>query len=181
MRARNARGSESKRQWFHETSPKVQLNIKSVGRALGVELNFRRGAHLKPAGREESLCWITSVMQWKKKKKKNICFGWKFRGCAGISEPCLGVVGFACRGIIWADCFLHADIYNLCVLWNVSNSSCQTLKPELHEGKCQTFSRTSRCWMASHAAMLPATWMEAGGGSAFFQRAVANCRWWTVT
>lgn len=69
-------------------------------------------------------------MQWK--KKTNICFGWKFKGCAGIRELCLDVVGIACRGIIWSDCFSWRHTQLVCPL-NVSIFIISTLKSELNE------------------------------------------------
>lgn len=50
----------------------------------------------------------------KGKKKKHICFGWKFKGCAGISQPRRSAVGFACRRIIWSDCFSCRHIQLVC-------------------------------------------------------------------
>lgn len=73
-------------------------------------------------------------MQWK--KKKNICFGWKFRGCTGISEPCLSAVRFACRGIIWSDCFSCRHTQLVCPL-NVRIFIMSNIKVKAGWSKCQ--------------------------------------------
>lgn len=67
-------------------------------------------------------------------------------GCAGIREPCLSAVWFACGGIIWSDCFSCRHTQPVRPL-NVGIFILSKIKASADLNKCQV---VAVCYTVAH-------------------------------